>query len=340
MSSHKSTIIDIAKELNISASTVSRALKDHPRISKATKENVLELAKELNYRPNSIATALKSGKSRLIGIIVPIIDRAFFSSVIRGVEEVANKLGYRVMVSQSYEKLENEIGNLDAFIDARVDGVIASIGKGTKNFDHYKNLINKGTPLVLFDRTTDELKTNQVVIDDFKGAYKATEHLIEQGRKHIVHFTYKDEINIYKERYRGYRKALKDYDISFNESLVFKSNMQLEDGKKCTEDLLDSGNKFDAIFSASDYAAMGAMQVLKKKNIKIPKDVALVGFSNEPFTSLTDPALTSVNQFPVEIGRAVAELFFETLQAGNKKVDPKKIVLQPELIIRASSCKK
>ncbi len=339
MKTKKTTIHDIAKELNITASTVSRALNNNPRISEATKKAVLGMAKDLNYQPNNLAAALRKGKSQLIGIIVPTINRSFFSSVIRGVEEVANKLNYRVIVSQSNEDVDNEIVTLNALLNARVDGVLVSIGKNMDRFEHYQELIKKGIPLVLFDRTTNEISTSQVIIDDYLGGFQATQHLIKQGCRKIVHFTNVNQVNIYKERYRGYREALKEYDIPFDESLVYKSNMQLADGRECAEKLLASKTAFDAIFSASDYAVVGAMQVLKENKIKVPDDVALVGFSNEPFTSFTDPALTTVSQFPIEMGQAAAESFFEILNSKKKKFIPQKTVLQPELIIRASSLK-
>ncbi|MEM1259355.1 MAG: LacI family DNA-binding transcriptional regulator, partial [Bacteroidota bacterium] len=333
-------IHDIAERLNITASTVSRALNGNPRISERTKKAVLKTADELNYEPNQVASALRSGRTQLIGMLVPSINRAFFSSIIRGVEEVANSLGYYVIVSPSYEDLENEERVIKAFLSARVDGIIASIGRNTQQFEHFDQVLKRGLPLVLFDRTTPFLQTSQVVIDDYQGAYDATAHLIKQGCLRIAHFTTQRRINIYKERYRGYVNALEDHGIPLRESLVFSGNLQLEDGQAHTKALLESNHTFDAIFSASDYAAVGAMQILKEHGMAIPKDVALVGFLNEPFTSFTDPALTTVNQFPIEMGRTAANLFFNTLNSEQKKVIPKKTVLQPELVIRASSLKK
>ncbi len=336
----KTTIHDIAEKLNVTASTVSRALKGNPRISDSTKKAVLKTARELNYEPNHIASALRSGRTQLIGMLVPTINRSFFSSIIRGVEEVANSLDYRVIVSQSNEVLDNEENAVKAFLNARVDGIIASIGKNTQQFDHYKQVLERGLPLILFDRTTPHLQTGQVVIDDYQGAYLATTHLLEQGCRKIAHFTTERKIDIYKERYRGYLNALQDYQVKPNEALVFSGNLQLEDGRAHTKALLRKGEAFDGIFSASDYAAMGAMQVLKENGLKIPEDVALVGFLNEPFTSFTDPPLTTVNQFPIEMGHTAANLFFHALNAEKKKIVPKKTVIQPELIIRASSLKK
>ncbi|MGV3540967.1 MAG: LacI family DNA-binding transcriptional regulator [Rufibacter sp.] len=336
----KVTIHDIAEKLNITASTVSRALNDNPRISDGTKKAVLKAAKQLNYQPNNIAAALRNGKSYIIGVIVPTADRSFFASVVRGIEEIANKLNYKVIICQTYDSYEKEVQTIDALLSARVDGIIASLGKNTENFDHYKRPQEKGIPLILFDRTVDALEVSQVVIDDYLGAYKAVEHLIKQGCRRISHFTSPSKISVFKERLRGYVDALRDYEIPYREELVVKSNLQLEDGRKGMEQLLALPELPDAVFSASDYAAMGAMQVLKERKIRVPEEVALAGFGNEPFTSFSDPALTSVNQFSLTMGRITAELFFEHLRAGaDKNLVPQKTVLKPELIIRDSSLK-
>ncbi|WP_200977345.1 LacI family DNA-binding transcriptional regulator [Echinicola sp. 20G] len=336
----KATIHDIASKLGITASTVSRALNNHPRISDATKKLVQKAAKEVNYQPNNIAAALRNGKSKLIGIVVPTANRNFFSSVVRGIEEIANQLNYKVIISQSYENFEKETQTVDALLSARVDGIIMSIGKNTDDFEHLERVIEKGIPLVLFDRITEEVEVNQVVIDDYIGAYKSVEHLIENGYTKIAHFTNPRKINIYSERLRGYTDALKDNGIQFNQDLIIESNMQLEDGQQSTLKMLDDGIDFDAIFSSSDYAAMGALQVLKDKGISVPEEVGIAGFGNEPFTSFTTPSLTSVDQVSIPMGNVAAELFFELLKADPKKFIPQKTVLKPELIIRGSSTRK
>lgn len=336
----KTTIHDIAKKLNITASTVSRALKDHPRISEETKKAVQKVAMKMNYQPNHIAAALRKGRSNIIGIIVPTADRSFFSSVIRGIEEIANQSRYNVMICQTYDIHQKEIDTVEALLNARVDGIIASHAKETSNFDHFQKVKNKGIPLVLFDRVSDEVDVSNVVIDDFLGGYKATEHLISQGCVRIAHFTSTRKIAIYKERMRGYREALDKYGMPFDNSLVVESNMQLEGGRASMAKLIESGNLPDAVFSSSAYSAMGAMQVLKENNLRVPQDVALVAFSNEPFTSFTDPALTTVDQHPMRMGNAAAEIFLREMNAGNKKYIPQKVVLKPELIIRPSSLKR
>lgn len=336
----KTTIHDIAKKLNITASTVSRALNNNVSISAATKNLVQNTAKELGYQPNHIAAALRNGKSHIIGIIVPTADRTFFASVVRGVEEVADKTDYKVIVSHSYDSLKTEVKKIDALLSARVDGIIASIGKSTDEFSHFQKVIEKGIPLLLFDRTSDELDVSQVVINDRLGAYKITEHLIQQGCKRIAHFTSPLKISIYKERLRGYTEALSDYGISFEQELVLENDMQVSGGRESMELLLKLDKIPDAVFSSSDFGAMGAMQVLKSRKIKIPEEVALAGFSNEPFTSFTDPTLTTIDQQSFTMGRVVADLFFDQLKKGEKKLLAQKIILTPQLVVRQSSLKK
>lgn len=340
MKKEKTTIHDIAEKLNITASTVSRALKDHPRISEATKKAVLKVAQKLNYQPNHIAAALRNGKSKIIGIIVPTADRSFFSSVVRGIEEIANTASYNVMICQTYDQYEKEVATVEALLNARVDGIIASIAKGTENFDHLRKLKEKDIPLILFDRSNDELEVSNVIIDDYLGAYKAVEHLIQQGCKRIAHFTGIKKVSIYRERFRGYREALEANHIPYDESLVVESNMQLEDGRKSMEHLLSLPKRPDGLFSASDYAAMGALQVLREKGVAVPNDIAIVGFSNEPFTSFSQPTLSTVDQHSMRMGNAAAEIFLEQITQGSKLFIPKKTVLMPDLIIRESSQKK
>ncbi|GAA5020913.1 LacI family transcriptional regulator [Marivirga lumbricoides] len=337
----KATLLDIATKLNITTSTVSRALNDNPRISKATKKAVLKAAKELNYQPNNIAAALRRGKSHLLGVIVPTADRAFFSSVIRGIEEISNKLNYQVIICQSYDDYDKEVETINALTNARVDGIIVSISKKTVNTDHFQKAIDKGIPVILFDRTSEKLNVNQVMIDDYRGAYEVVSHLIDQGCKRIAHFTSPVKISIYKERLRGYVDALENHGIPYDEDLVVESNLQLEDGRISMQKLLDKKISVDAVFSSSDYAAMGAMQILKEKNIKIPEEVALAGFANEPFTSFTDPTLTTVDQLSLDMGHATAEMFFKQLndsENGHSKVQ--KTILKPKLIIRQTSLRK
>jgi LacI family transcriptional regulator len=340
MRKERATIHDIAKKLNITASTVSRALNDNPRISAETKKAVLKAAQKLNYQPNHIAAALRNGKSNIIGIIVPTADRTFFSSVVRGIEEIANASKYNVMICQTYDNYEKEVATVDALLNARVDGIIASHGKDTQDFSHFLKIKERGIPLILFDRSNDELQVSQVVIDDYLGGYRATEHLIQQGCKRIAHFTNILKISIYKERLRGYRDALAANNIKFDPALVVESNLQLEDGRASMNQLLKLKQLPDAVFSASAFGVMGALQVCKEKGVKVPQEIALVGFSNEPFTSFTEPALSTVEQHSMRIGNAAAQIFLKEIAVGPQRFVPQKIVLTPDLIVRGSSLKK
>ena len=346
MKKEKATIHDIAKKLNITASTVSRALKNHPRISDETKKAVQKVASKLNYQPNHIAAALRNGKSNILGIIVPWVDRNIFSSAIRGIEEIANKSNYNVMICQTYENQKKEVETVEALLNAQVDGIIVSQAKNTLNFDHFHKVKEKGIPLIFFDRSNDELEVSHVVIDDYLGAYKATEHLIQQECKRIAHFTNTRKISIYKERLRGYREALIANGLTFDESLIIESDLQLDDGRSSMIQLLKLKERPDAVFSASAYGMLGALQVLKENGIKVPHEMALIGFMNEPFTSYTEPSLSTVDQHSMRMGNAAAQIFLDEVSDNSKKFDPtkkfipQKIVLTPELIIRQSSLKK
>jgi len=343
METKKTTIHDIANELGVTASTVSRALQDHPRISDATKENVMKMADKLNYQPNSIAAALRKGKSNIIGVIIPMADRNFFASVIRGIEEIVNKSGYRVIISQSNDSPDQEKSNIKALLELQVDGILASYAKKTTDFTHYEEIGNQGVPLILFDRlheTLESLGVGSVVIDDYLGAYKATEHLIDQGCKRIAHFSGYQHVSIYKERRKGYEEALKRHDIPIDSKLIIESNLKLEAGRRLGKELLTWDRPPDAIFSASDYGAVGAMEILKKHHVAIPGDIAMVGFSNESFTSFLDPGLTTVDQHGEKMGQFAARLFLDQVEEDNDSQASSKTVLDPQLIVRKSSLKK
>ncbi len=246
--------------------------------------------------------------------------------------------GYQTIICQTNEDPDNEIAAVEALLTSRVAGIIASISKRTINFNHYLNAKSKGIPVVLFDRSTDQLDLSHVVIDDFLGSYKAVKHLINQGCTRIAHFTSPQKINIYKERLRGYCTALSEHNIPFLEELVIESELQLEDGRKSMNTLLRLQLPPDGIFSSSDLGAIGALQVLKENNITVPEQVAICGFSNEPFTLFCDPPISSVEQHSRLIGKSAAELFLnELLQESKQEHISKKIILSPELIIRKSS---
>jgi len=340
MKSAQVTIHDIARILKISASTVSRALSDHPRISIDTKKRVRALAKKLHYQPNIIASNLRVGKTNTIGIIVPRINRNFFSNVIGGIEEIASNAGYRMMITQTNENYNKEVENIKALINARVEGVIISLSAETKDYDHLKLVQRNGIALIFFDRVTDNIESSKVVIDDHEGAYNAVSHLISQGCQKIVHFAGPEHLNIYSNRKKGYLNALKDSNINIKDDLIINNIITKEKGFSACRYLMNKKNKPDAIFAASDFSALGAMIYLKENGYKIPEDVALVGFANEPFTGLLEPGLTSVDQHSNEIGIEVAKLFLDEVQQDQVDTIYRDIIIKPDLIIRKSSLKK
>jgi len=332
----KVTIYDISKKLNISAATVSRALNNNPKISQKTRELVLKTAAKMNYKQNRLAQALKSGRTNNVGVIVPFINRSFFSSVIRGIEEELSPHGYHVIICQSHEDVDNEIKQIDTLLNTQVDGIFMSVAKTTQDTSHIQKALAENTPLVFFDRKKDVPGLSSVIIDDFKGGYLATQHLIKQGCKKIAHFSGDLSVEIYKNRHQGYLKALKDHGITPLSRFSLQVNSKLESGISAVKELWEFEEKPDAIFSASDYAALGAIQELRKIGIKIPKEVCVVGFSNEPFTKYMELPITSVDQTPFEMGKIAAQVFLEQIESKILTAE-KKVVLAPELYIRDSS---
>lgn len=334
----KVTILDIAKELNITFSTVARALNDHPAISAGTKKAVREMAEKLNYRQNKIASSLRSGRSDVIGIIVPSLRVTFFSSVVSGIEQVMNANGYNILLYQSNESNVQESKGIETFLQSRVDGIIASITTETSDYSSYEEIITRKIPLIFFDRAISQLDVSSVTIDDYKGGFIATEHLIKQGYKRILHITADRDISIFKERLKGYLDALNHYNIPVDEELIVKGNFSLEFGKSVINEARLKGLVFDAVFALEDYTAMGVLQQLQEYRIKIPQEVAVIGFANEAFGSLVSPQLSTIDQQTIVMGKEVAKLFLKLKKTGPYQEEkPEKIVLDPLLIVRASS---
>ncbi|MDR6969406.1 LacI family transcriptional regulator [Flavobacterium arsenatis] len=333
----KFTIYDIANALNITAATVSRALNDNPNISKATKELVLKTAEKMGYEQNKLALALKSGKSNNVGVIVPRIDSNFFGSVIRGIEEELNPFGYHVIICQTNGDEAKEIANIDALLNSQVDGIF--ISTSSKDVASFERILRKDVPLIFFDRKKTMNNVSSVTINDFDGGYKATQHLIDNGCKQIAHFSGDLNIEIFNDRFAGYKQALTDNGIDYIEEYVVKTRSNVEDGKKAVKKLLKLKNPPDAIFSSSDWDALGAIQELRTKNYKIPEDISVIGFSNEPFTKFMELSISTVDQFPLEMGKITAKVFLEQVNNSEKVKIEKKVVLEPELIIRKSTKK-
>jgi LacI family transcriptional regulator len=338
------TIKDIARELGISPSTVSRALKDHPDISAETKKAVNELADRLNYQPNIVALSLRQKKTNTIGVVIPEIVNTFFSTVISGIEDVAYEAGYNVILAQSNESYQREVTDMKALFNSRVDGMLLSLSRETTNFDHIESIISKGVPIVLYDRFYANPNMSKVVVDDYVGAKEAVLHLIEQGCKRIAHLEGAPNLIISKDRLRGYQDALSESNLEIRETYtIVCPNNSFEEGQRASQKLLALPHPPDAIFASNDPMAMGAILAIKEKGLSIPDDVAVVGFSNYFFAQITDPSLTSVDQPGFEMGQEAARLLIRQIEAKDKDLEdlaPETKVLKTKLIVRNSSLRK
>jgi len=333
----ETTIHDIAKKLNLSASTISRALKDNPVISEPTRKLVKRIAEEMGYRPNILAANLRTRRTNTIGVIVPLINRHFFSSVISGIEEVAYSRGFAVTISQSNDKLEKECKIAHTFFANRVDGLIVSTGMETKSIDHLKLFSDRKIPIVFFDRVVDEIEAHKIVVDDYGGGFRATQHLIGEGAKNIAHIGGPLNLKIYEYRQKGYCDALKAAGLKVNESLIINNSLSREEGTKAIEKLMQNTVKPDAVFCANDTSALSVIIYLKENGIKVPQDIAIVGFSNEPFSEVVTPSISTVKQPGFMMGQKAAQLIIQQILHDNVNPDFKTIVMPTELIIRDSS---
>ncbi len=338
------TIKDIARELGISPSTVSRALKDHPDISVDTKKAVNELADKLNYQPNIVALSLRQKKTNTIGVIIPELVHFFFSTVISGIEDVARQAGYNVILAQSNEAYAREVAHVKTLFNSRVDGMLISLARETTNFDHIESIISKGVPVVFYDRMYNSATASKVIVDDYAGAKEAVKHLIAQGCKKIVHMVGAPTLNISKDRLRGYKDALTESGIAVDERLILACDTgTFEEGKEVVRKLLTSNTAVDAIFTNNDPMAMGAMMAIKEKGLKIPDDIAVVGFSNWFFGELMEPSLTTIDQPGFEMGQEAARLLIRQIERKDKEQEElpaETKVLKTRLIIRNSSLKR
>jgi len=331
------SMADLARELGVSMTTISRALSDHHSIGAATKQAVLKLAKKLNYQPNHLAAALRKGKSKLLGVIVPYIEGRFFASVVHGIETAASKAGYSIIICQSGEDVAHERKNVETLLSAQVAGILVSVSRTTLDFRHFEKVRKHGVPLVFFDRLLEGDNVNAVVLNDREGGYQATRHLLEQGCRRVAHLAGLQHLNIYRNRRQGYLDALQSYDISPDENLIIDCDMTVEGGAAAMAQLLALPNPPDAVFAAGDSAVLGALQLLKSRGHRVPQEVALAGFSNEALTMVTEPRLTSVDQRCEEMGQAAFRLFTEIMEAEGTGFSQRQVVLQPQLFVRASS---
>ncbi len=331
------TIHDIARELKISASTVSRALQNNPRISLKTKEKIKMIADAMGYRPNTLASNLRNRRSNTIGIVVPLINRYFFSAVISGVEDVAFKAGYTVVISQSNDLANKEIAIVQSMFANRVDGLIISIAMQPTNYEHLKIFRKKNIPLVFFDRSVAEIETDKIVVDDYMGGFRVTQHLIEQGYKRIGHMAGPQNLQTYIDRKKGYCDALLQNGILYDETLVVINSLTAEDGVTAAKHLMSLPTPPDAIFCGNDTTALTSMIYLRDLGIKIPEDIGIVGFSNEPFSRVVSPSISTIALPGFLMGQKAAGLILSQIE--NKTKTFQTLVLPTELIIRESSQK-
>ncbi|HEY4108894.1 LacI family DNA-binding transcriptional regulator [Puia sp.] len=338
MSSEKEvTIYDLARKLNISIATVSRALKDDPVVSKKTKKRIADLAQEMGYRSNNFARNLRTQRTNTIGVIIPRINSSFMSAAIAGMENVATSEGYNLIISQSSESQEKEKANAVTLFNNRVDGLLVSLAYDTESIAHFEPFIKKKIPLVFFDRTTDQLDGICVQINNVKAAYEATTHLVSLGRRRIVHITATQKRNVYIDRLQGYKQALADQRIPFREDHVIVGNLSQEAGADAATHIRQMQPLPDAVFVANDNCAVGCMIALKQMGIRIPEDIAFVGFNNDPVSTVIEPNLTTINYPGYEMGQVAARNLIAHLSGSSGTSSTNTIILRSELVIRESS---
>lgn len=334
------TLKDIAEKLNISITTVSKSLKDYPDVSKKTKRLVKETASLLNYKPNSFAVNLRTKESKTIGLIIPEIVHHFFSSVINGIINQAEKKGYLVIILQSNESYELEKKQIDLLLAKRVDGILISLANESTDYSHLNEILNQNVPLVMFDKIAKLVNCSKVIINDRQAAAIATQHLIDIGCKHIAHFRGPLLPQNSIDRFLGYKKTLLDNDLKYDSSLVYISDdMSFENGKTNISKMLSEHEHVDGIFINTDLVAVGAIAELNNRGIKVPEDIAIVGFSNWFMSSVISPKLTTINQPGFDMGIQSFKLLYKEIKASKKNnpLVPKTVVLDTDLIIRETT---
>jgi LacI family transcriptional regulator len=331
------TIKDIARELGISPSTVSKALKGHPDISAQTKKAVREPVDRWNYKPDPIALSLKGGLSKTIGVIVPEIVHYFFSTVISGIEDLAYDSGYHVMFCQSNESFEREVKAVQTLLGSRVDGILVSLCKVTRNFDHFRTIDNAGIPLVFFDRICDEIETDRVIVDDEAGAFDGVSHLVNTGCRNIVHLCGPENLLIARNRKNGYLRALKENGLTVRDENIIKCDTA-EEATKIVPSLFDRSQRPDGIFAVNDLTAAEAMRVIKQKGLRVPDDVSIVGFTSGMISDLTDPSLTSVEQHGYLVGKEAVRLLINRIES-KENIPFQTTIIKTELKVKGSTRK-
>lgn len=334
------TIYDIAKKLKISPATVSRGLSDHPGISKKTKKKISDMVEQMGYRSNHFARNLRQKQTQTIGIIVHELKSSFITSVLAGIEKVTTEAGYDLIIAHSSESYKKEAANAQNLFQKRVDGLIASLAFDTTNLDHFQPFIDKGVPVIFFDRVEQDGSKTVVVIDNQKCGYIATEHLIEQGCKRIAHITSSLNRNVYAQRFKGYRDALYDYEIPYDETLLFVGDLSEDAGVEAAKQIIAAKPLPDGIFCTNDFVAAICMRTLKEAGVAIPQDIAVVGFNNDAVGKLVEPTLTTINYPGVDMGEIAARNLINHLKRISNLEQTNTIIVRSELVVRNSSQKK
>lgn len=331
------TIYDIARHLNISPATVSRALNDHPAINSDTKSMIASTAKEMGYRMNTFASSLRKKRTNTIGVIVPRLDSNFMSTVLAGMEKVANGASYNLIISQSMESFKKEITNAKTMFDSRVDGLLVSLAYDTENLDHFAPFIKRNIPLLFFDRVMPYNQSTNVIIDNKKAGYDVTDHLIQQGCRQIMHITGSLKRNVYADRLKGYQQALQHHKIEYNESLVKIVDLGINTGQWVLQEILKMPVAPDGLFVANDFCAVSSMNALKRAGFSIPQDIAIAGFNNDPLSQIVEPNLTTIHYPGYEMGEISVKSLINHLNGISTIHSTNTIILRSELIIRDSS---
>lgn len=337
----RTTIYDIAQKLNIAASSVSRALNNSNKVNAATKALVLKTAAEMNYQQNAMASNLRKGNNPTIGVVVPRINQNFFSNIIAGLEEVTYKKGYNLIICQSNELHAREVDCVNALINQHVSCIMISIAAEPGSHDHLQQVMDHHIRLIQFDRVADELDTFKVINDNERASYDAVTHLIQQGYKRIALLEGPQNLDIFRQRKEGYIAALKKHGFPILQELICENAWTKELGAAATAQLLELPVPPDAIFaSTSDFSALGVLEVATDKGIAVPEDLGICGYSNEPFTEITSPSITTIDQYSISMGKTIANLYFQEMEVFELSVEPKIVSIKPKLIVRKSTQRK
>lgn len=328
------TIRDIARELGISVSTVSRALQNHPDISERTKELVRECARKLNYKPNIMASNLRTSKNTTIGVVIPELNHHFFSSVLDGIEQAANEAGYNILICQTGEDVQKEIRSVHTLISSRVAGILVGVSKQTSNLQHLQEVLDNGIQLVLYDRPCPSLKCDQVVSDDYMGAFNAVEYLIQTGKRRVMYLSSSFQLEVSRRRYQGWRDALQRYHIPITDDMILECDTRSK-AIIATPGILQREERPEAIFCVNDDCAVGVLHVAQILGLKIPEELSICGFSNAPICRATQPMLTTVQQHGVEIGKRAMQRLLRRLN-GDDKI-PQTEMIPTDLIVRETT---